>query len=112
VSKLYDKTIANAASSSYGEMLCSYCKERITTGQFLAAKKTIDRWGDWEYVTMHRKCSETDHAKTWGAFDLKKASDTYQQQQLLAACKEFRGKWNVSELDDLIQDLEGNDNAG
>jgi len=101
----YGHQLLNAATSSTGEMNCSTCKKPITDGEYLSYQKTAN-W-DWHYVTHHRICSMSNPkwAAMWDKRDRQVAAHLARNEALLAAAVEFRDKWKVGDLDDLIERL-------
>jgi hypothetical protein len=83
-------------------MICGECNKPISEGEYRAYQKSCPDEG-WKYVTHHRKCSANDIA--WEAKDKAKQSRIDYNNKFYLAAIAFRDQWNVSELDELIDDL-------
>lgn len=107
MSTTYDFQLLNAATSKTGTMLCSTCHHDITEGDFLSYRKSSK--GDWAFVTHHRECSMVNPkwAAMWAKRECEDEWKNKRSRALLAEAKEFREKWGVEALDDLIEDLSG-----
>ena len=99
--KPYGQRYCNAATSKHGEMRCGGCSKPIVSGEYRVAQKSANH--DWHYVTHHRECCASDPA--WSKRETEVARRAVRDGQLLAACKAFKAKWSVDDLDELIDDL-------
>lgn len=88
-------------SGSVGTMICGACNKAITSGQYRCYKRSKSY--DWYYVTHHRECCADDPA--WAKLDQQKKDHINHNIALLDACKKFRDKWKIDDLDQLIDDL-------
>lgn len=54
----FDIRFHHADGSRAGSMVCATCNQDIDsdTDDWMESKKTIDKWGDWGYVSRHRAC--------------------------------------------------------
>lgn len=91
---------SDARCSGHGTMQCTACGKPITEGEYRYRQKS--KGGDWGYVAQHRTCTLDD--PRWAELDENRAASLEQQKALSRACREFREKWGVSELDDHIFD--------
>lgn len=86
----------NAADGTrHGSMICTSCCKPIA-GQYRCRDKP-DR-----FVVQHRECTASD--PSWSRLDANDAARIERSVALRLACVEFREKWGISELDDLIGD--------
>lgn len=81
-----------------GLMVCCTCHKKIESGMY--------RYYDAgkSYVNQHRHCCED--AAAWKKIDRQIAEMTEHNRQFLKACIEFRDKWHVSELNEIIENLQ------
>lgn len=100
--RAFDFEYLDAAGNKCGEMVCASCSQKITTGEFRAYKR--HRRGDWVFVTHHRACCAD--APGWVIHDAARAKHEKTVGDLLEAAKEFRRRWDIDDLDDLIECLE------
>jgi hypothetical protein len=91
-------TYEDVAFSRSGTMNCIRCNKKITSGEYRCRQKS--KHHDWHYQTEHRECSSDD--KQWAIIDEQKAANNKRQIELSNACREFKDKWGVTELDDYI----------
>lgn len=89
---------SDAKHCSTGTMQCSQCGKKITEGEFRYRQKY--KGGDWHYVQHHRACCLED--PMWMALDNLQATAHAQRKALSDACREFKARWGVDELDDYI----------
>ena len=89
---------ATAPSSQHGTMICTACKKKIESGDYRVRETAA------AYMPQHRKCSESD--KHWKAIDAQEGRHKKHFENYLAACIEFKKKWDCDELDDLIYELQ------
>lgn len=91
---------SDCRTGRHGLMVCCTCHADIDTGEYryrMNSKYTA-------YITEHRKCSEDD--PVWVRLDHKMAQQVEECRQRLIAFKKFREEWDVSELDDQIEEME------
>lgn len=92
-------------SGSIGTMVCDHCGEPILAKikDFREAKKSCTLEG-WRYVLHHRACL-SDQA---GFIKLERDRTALidHRERLLKAAIDFRDRWGVNDLDDLIDNLE------
>jgi len=93
----------DASSSAHGEMKCISCGKLITEGEYRYRQKS--RAGDWHYQSQHRACSESDPA--WVELDACRSAAITQAKELSRACRDFKTKWDVEDLNDYIRDDDG-----
>ena len=96
MSKTYSKQYHfKGSGDAAGRMVCCACDKRVSSAShdWCSAQKTIDKWGDWEYVVWHRECYGCD--KGW----LKIEKDE----------RVFEGK--INEVESLISKYKGNDGS-
>lgn len=89
----------------HGTMQCTACGTPITEGEYRCRQKF--KRGDWKYVTQHRGCTPED--PSWGERDERREESIEKHKALSRACREFREKWGVEELDDYIIEGDGSD---
>ncbi|AXQ68940.1 hypothetical protein HOU00_gp185 [Caulobacter phage CcrPW] len=97
----YDHQYYCDTGSRHGEMRCGGCGKPITEGPYRVYKRT--KAYDWYYVTFHRACCEDD--PQWAKLDAAREASLARDQRLYAAAVRFRDKWQVDDLDDLIERL-------
>lgn len=80
-------------------MRCNTCKKGIK-GQYRS-------WFSYKldgYINDHKACCIDD--PMWNKLENNELKLKEYHKSLLDACQEFKEKWNVDELDDLIESLE------
>lgn len=91
-------------NSSHGLMRCASCHRKIETDSQGFARKP---YGYYEtsaaYVVFHRECTASNDA--WTQYDKIEDARVTRNRELLAAAIDFRDKWGVDVLDELIEDL-------
>lgn len=92
-----DWSYANGTSQKIGLMICSRCSKPIT-GEYR------NREREYDYVLEHRECCPED--PRWQVIDRDREKVRTDCATMLAEAKAFRDKWDVSDLDDLINGLE------
>ncbi|OZI59916.1 hypothetical protein [Bordetella genomosp. 11] len=97
MAKLRNYSYAEASSVQVGLMRCSVCNGKIRRGQF-RYYATPDA-----YVSQHRSCCADD--PKWKKLDEQAAAWRARQVALLADAQAFRAKWQISDLDELIDGL-------
>ena len=105
--KPYNHQYLNTSHSRCGLMVCAGCHQPISEGEFRAYQKPCPDEG-WEFVTHHRKCSANDIA--WEAKDKAEQDRQDHNYKLHQAAIAFRDQWGISDLDDLIGDLQPKEN--
>jgi hypothetical protein len=90
-------TYANARGCTYGTMICTVCKKKITSGEFRV------RETEEAYLPQHRACSSND--PNWAKLDADKQNYINGVKERLAAFIEFKKQWNV-EIDDFDEEIE------
>src|SRR5699024_1493237 len=86
-------------SSSHGLMRCHVCGKRITEGEY-RYRATYKHFEHTGYATAHRGCTTDD--PEWAAQDKRAEAAWARHKALSIAAREFKAKWGVDELDDLI----------
>jgi hypothetical protein len=97
----YNHQYLNADTSRCGTMLCSGCGKQIVDGQYRCYQR--NKSYDWAYVTHHRNCCSDDPKWQW--LDAQCELEKARSAEFLIAAVEFRDKWGVSDLDELIEEL-------
>lgn len=92
---------SDAHTQRKGSMQCGACGKPITSGEYRSAQKSANY--DWHYVTHHRACCESD--PQWAKKDAANVKRQARDEALLRACEVFRSKWDIDDLDDLIDSL-------
>lgn len=93
-------------SSSHGLMRCHVCGKHITEGEY-RYRATYNHYEHTGYVTAHRDCTTDD--PEWAAKDKRMEEAWARRKALSIAAREFKAKWDVDELDDLIFEGDRND---
>ena len=93
-------------SSSHGLMRCHVCGKRITEGEY-RYRATYKHFEHTGYATGHRDCTTDD--PMWAARDSRVEAQEARRNALSIAAREFKAKWGVDELDDLIFEGDSND---
>jgi hypothetical protein len=88
---------AHAGGMKLGPMVCACCGKKVE-GWYRFREKPD------KYVVQHRECTQDD--PTWAAMDAREAASRERHQALVKACIEFRAKWGITELDEIIGDAE------
>ena len=88
----------DARGSSHGTMRCTSCNKQITEGRYRYRQKS--NGDDWAYVAQHESCTTED--PQWARLDERAAQRRAKIIELSDACREFRSKWGVDELDAYI----------
>ena len=96
---------SHVASCRTGTMQCTVCNLPITEGRYRHRVK--HRRGDWGYVNQHEACSTDD--LMWAEWDRLVEAQEARLKALSIAAREFKAKWGVDELDDLIFEGDRND---
>jgi hypothetical protein len=89
----------NVSHSSHGLMKCALCGKKITEGDYRTREKPK------AYVTWHRACCLED--PKWAQIEADRATHSERIRNMHADAIVFRGKWGVSDLDELIEELQG-----
>jgi len=93
---------------SHGTMVCAKCSRKIVPGASYRVyqQSCKDDYGqpDWMYVAHHRECCADD--PQWAKRDAAEVKYKSDQGVRITAFKEFAAKWGITELDDLIEELE------
>ena len=86
--------------AAHGTMRCNACGKPVQ-GQYRV------RDGRAGFVLMHRACSADD--PKWARLDIEADAREVRADELRRAAIAFRKRWGVSELDELIESLGGED---
>jgi hypothetical protein len=93
-----DWLYADARGSSCGTMQCTVCGNPVVDGRYRYRKKY--KHGDWGFQVQHEVCSSSD--PKWAEIDAGNAQMIVRQYELSDACKAFKQKWGVTDLDEYI----------
>lgn len=88
----------HVSRSAHGTMQCATCRQPITDGRYRYRQKS--KGGDWGWQTQHEACCSDD--PKWAAIDAGVAASLARQHELSDACKAFKKKWGVTDLDEYI----------
>lgn len=88
---------ASAQNMKLGPMNCFVCGKKISTGLYRYREKPEC------YVVQHRACVPDD--PQWARIDAENAQYQKRNQEMLADCIALRDKWQISDLDELIDAL-------
>lgn len=88
---------ADSAFTRVGTMICSRCQKPISDGLFRYKN------GGKGFTSVHRACCADD--PSWGTVDGEQRRREKHNADFIAACKAFREKWGISDLDDYIDAL-------
>lgn len=102
MSKPYNHQYLSTPGSSCGTMVCGACGQPITNCEYRSYQRS-DKDEGWRFVTHHRDCCANDAG--WAKLDAARASSIDRDRIMLAQAEAFRDRWNVDDLDDLIDDL-------
>lgn len=88
---------SSADRSRIGLMVCDACHKPIEVGEF--------RYRDAreKCVLHHRSCSEEDD--NWARIDKQNDDARRELNEFVRACKAFKEKWNVNDLDYYIENM-------
>lgn len=88
---------------SMGLMRCASCHKPIEVDEQGFARIPFAYYETSEaYVTFHRSCTESNPA--WAKYDEDSAVREKHEREFKAACKAFRMRWDIDDLDHYIDD--------
>jgi uncharacterized protein YbaR (Trm112 family) len=90
--------IGSAKTSIHGTMICAACSKPITSGMY-RMRETAEK-----YITVHRLCCPND--KGWLKVDAQAQKQLESMRSMLADCKNLKQKHGITELDELIEQME------
>lgn len=88
---------ADAKHQKLGEMRCSVCHVIVRSGLYRHYETPRS------YVVTHRSCCESD--QHWAILDAQDMQQKKHRADLLSECIAFAKKWQIDDLDDLIDSL-------
>lgn len=88
----------HTSGGMHGTMRCTACGKQVESGRYRYRQKSAR--GDWHYQVQHEACCPDD--PTWAEWDRQNRLAAIKRVELSNACKEFKAKWGLSELDDYI----------
>lgn len=87
----------NVIGARCGVMVCCSCQSPITSGWY-----SVRQNPEGEYSGhLHRNCSVTD--EQWAKIDKHLGAQRTQEAAFVEACKEFRDRWQIGDLDKYIE---------